>query len=204
VQAVAIEGANDLFAEPSEVLADLRVLEGVRWARQEFEQLLIEQSLTDNETTLATLRLEATHNLAEFFYMLKARGIQDGEKMKLLADLHNDYIVKLTRDTAKMSRFGLRKDRLLDAIFTADIMPRLVENWADGRCLIDQSNLARFLVTLMSAETCRKCVVAAEAAGYLRRERMYYGATVIGSTGTIENIFATALRGLRQRLAQGD
>src|SRR6266852_3395645 len=76
-----------------------------------------------------------------------------------------------TKDETKMDRLGLAGDRLLDAMFTADTLPRLLQNWREQPGAIDQSNLARFLATVMSTETCRKVAVACGTAGFLNRER---------------------------------
>ena len=73
-------------------------------------------------------------------------------------------------------------------------MPRLIQQWAERPGALDQSNLARFVVTLMSAESCRKIVVACEQAGFLQRERTRAGATVVISSGIMEAIFARYVR----------
>lgn len=117
--------------------------------------------------------------------------------------MHNQYIVDVTKDSVKLARLGLTRDRLLDAIFTADTLPRLLHHWAERPGTLDQSNLARFLVTLMSTETCRKVVVACAAAGFLERERSPYGAMLVRSVGTLERLFAGGLRELRCRIREG-
>jgi hypothetical protein len=114
--------------------------------------------------------------------------------------LHNQYIVQLLDDPIKMARLGLTSARLLDAMFTADTLPRLIQNWETRAGAIDQSNLARFLVTLMSAETCRKVLVACESAGFVERTRTSSGATVICSTGVLEQLFGSYLRAIRKRI----
>lgn len=192
---------GDLFASEAEVEADLVLLESLRWSRKEFLDRLGEASATEDEEVLATLRLESTYQLAEFYYLLRARGIDTEEKIQLLADLHNQYIVELMKDAAKVARLGLTSDRLLEAMFTADTMPRLLQNWRERPGAIDQSNLARFLVTVMSTETCRKIVMAAATAGFLERQRTPYGTILVVSNGTLEGIFGRCVRDLRRHLA---
>jgi len=121
----------------------------------------------------------------------------------MLAELHNQYIVELTKDPAKVVRMGLNQDRLLEAIFTADTLPRLVHHWAERPGTLDQSNLARFLVALMSVETCRKVIIACSQAGFLVRDRSPYGTILVRSVGTLERLFAHNLRDLRRRIEKG-
>jgi hypothetical protein len=88
---------------------------------------------------------------------------------------------------------------MLDAMFTADTLPRLLQHWGDKPGTLDQSNLARFLAGLMSSETCRKVVVACGQAGFLERERSPYGTMFVRSVGMMERLFAQSLRELRRR-----
>lgn len=183
---------------------DLRLLESLRWGRMHFVERLCEASVTSDESVLATLRLEATYQIAEFFFLLQARGIASADDIRTLAELHNEYIVSLTKDPAKLKRLGLNMARALDAMFTADVMPRLVQNWNENNRAIDQSNLARLLVSVMSAETCRKIVVACAEAGLLAREKSPYGTILVRSTGMLEQIFGAYLAGLRSRIDEDD
>jgi hypothetical protein len=192
--------ANDIFADVAALEPDLALLESLRWARKQFLDRVCEESVSRDEDVLATLRLEATYQVAEFFYLMRARGVESEEQIRMLAELHNEYVVDLTKDPAKSGRLGLRRDRLLDAIFTADVLPRLVQQWAERPGTLDQSNLARFLAALMSSETCRKVVVACGEAGFFVRDRSPYGTVLVRSVGTLERLFAQCLRELRGRI----
>lgn len=191
----------DVFADRSQLMADLDMIEIFRWYRMVFAERLVAASTLQDEDVLAALRLEATYQLAEFYYVLKARGIQSEAQISMLAELHNGYIAELTKDSAKMARLGLNKDRLLGAMFTADTKPRLLQNWRERPGALDQSNLARLLAIVMSAETCRKVAVACADAGLLLRERTSYGTIIIVSTGALEDIVGRCLREARQRIA---
>ena len=188
---------SDIFANESELEADLILLEHLKAGRKAFVEQLCSASRTQTEAVLAVLRMESTYLIAEFFDLIRAHGIDSADQLQRLAELHNHYISELIKDTERATRFGLSTDRLLDAIFTGDTMPRLIQQWVDRPGALDQSNLARFLVTLMSAESCRKIVVACEQAGFLERERTRTGATVVRSTGIMEGIFARGVRSLR-------
>jgi hypothetical protein len=191
-----------LFSDASDLERDLELLEVLRWGRKEFADRLCGKSASQQPETLDTLRSEAAYQLAEFFYLLKARGIESEEDVRKLAELHNQYIVNLTRDADKMRRLGLKPERLLDAIFTADTMPRLLQNWRDKPGTVDQSNLARLLASVMSSETCRKLVVAFADAGFLNRERTAFGTIVVSSGGAMEETFGACLREMRLRMRQ--
>jgi hypothetical protein len=191
---------DHVFADPTEVEADLALLENLTTARKEFLDRLGAESHSKDEQVLASLRMESTYLLAEFLYLLRARGLETEEQVKLLADLQNDYIVELMKDSGKMARLGLTRDRLLDAMFTADTMPRLIQHWRERPGAIDQSNLARFLVTLMSTETCRKVLVACEAAGFIERQKSSFGTILVLSKGVLERLFGEHLRNLRRRM----
>jgi hypothetical protein len=192
---------KDVFADRSQLMADLDMIEIFRWYRMVFAERLVSASSSQDEELLATLRLEATYQLAEFYYVLKARGIQSESQIGLLADVHNGYIADLTKDPAKMARLGLNKERLLNAMFTSDTLPRLLQNWRERPGAFDQSNLARLLAVVMSAETCRKVAVACADAGLLVRERTSYGTMIIVSNGALENILGGCLREARRRIA---
>jgi hypothetical protein len=187
--------------DPEALASDLLLLESIRWSRLAFSELACSESGSKDAKVLAQLRTEPIYQLAEFYFSLKAFGIVEAEHLDRFADLHNDYIVALTQDKAKLARLGLTEDRALAAMFTADTRPRLVQNWRERKGAIDQSNLARFLVAVMSTETCRKAVIDCEAAGLLSRERTPYGTILVISSGRIETIFGQCLRELRKRIA---
>ncbi len=189
-----------LFGAVDEIEHDLFFLECLRWMRKEFTDRICQESHSRDEKVLANLRLEATYQLAEFYYLLAARRLETVQQIEMLTGLHNAHIVELTKDSAKMRRLGLAGDRLLDAMFTADTLPRLLQTWRDRPGAVDQSNLARFLATVMSTETCRKVVLACTSAGYLDRVRTPYGTMVIISKGALEQIFASCVRNARRQL----
>ena len=107
------------------------------------------------------------------------------------------------KDPTKMSRIGLSQERALDSMFTLDTMPRLLQNWREQNGSIDQSNLARLLMSVMSTETCRKIVVACAEAGFLKREKTSYGTILVTSNGKLEESFGSCLRDLRSRIQGG-
>jgi hypothetical protein len=179
---------------------ELALLENLRWSRKEFVDRVCTASKSAEPKVLGVLRLEASYQLAEFFFLLRARSIETEQDIQRLAELHNQYVVDIMKDPAKMERLGLSRERALESMFTADTMPRLLQHWRESAGAIDQSNLARLLMSVMSTETCRKVVVACADAGFLQRRRTPYGTMLVFSNGTLEAIFGGCLRDLRMRI----
>lgn len=180
--------------------AELALLGHLRWSRKEFQDRVCAASESRKDGTFETLRLEATYQFAEFLFLLRGQGIETESDIHRLAELHNQYIVDLLKDPAKLNRLGLNKERVLEAMFTADTMPRLLQNWRDKPGAIDQSNLARLLMSVMSTETCRKVIVACAEAGFVDRTRTPYGTMLVRSKNVLEDIFGAILRELRSRI----
>ena len=189
--------------ERDEIEADLALLESLRWSKKEFFDRICQESRSQDEKILSVLRLEPTYQFAEFYYLLRARRIETEDDIQRLADIHNKYIVNLTKDPKKMARLALNSERLLDAMFAADTMRRLGQIWHDRLGTLDQSNLARLLVLVMSTETCRKIAVACANAGFLQREESPYGMMLVLSNGVLELVFGGCIRDLRQRIHKG-
>ena len=183
--------------EAADLEADLAFLEQVRWFRMALSERICAASAVSDEKVLHTLRLEPASQMAEFFFSLACFNISTPDQLDRLAELHNGYVVTVSKDKDKMVRLGLNSDRLLAAMFTADTRPRLIENWRDRPGAIDQSNLARFLGIVMSAETCRKTIVACGEAAFFQRWRTTYGTSMLCSTGVIEKIYGETLREAR-------
>lgn len=179
---------------------ELALLESLRWSRKEFADRICEASRSEKNNVLEALRLEATYQLAEFFFLLRAQGIETVSDIERLAELHNQYVVDLMKDREKMRRLRLSSERALGAMFTSDTLPRLLQNWQDNKGAIDQSNLARLLMGVMSTETCRKVVVACTEAGFLERKKTAYGTMLVHTTGKLEDTFGQILRELRARI----
>lgn len=187
----------------TELEADLYLLERMRFSRAQLNETICKASHDQSPEVLQVLRLESAYHLCEFFFLLKANGFCDTDDIHQLADMHNRYISDILKDNEKMRRMNLTSERLLQAIFTGDTMPRLIEVWRNSRGSLDQSNLARLLVTIMSTETCRKLVVAFTSAGFLERVRTPHGTVVVRSKGVVEEIFGTSVRQLRLELKSG-
>lgn len=179
---------------------DLALIDNLRWVMKAFSDDICAASKTRDPEVIETLRLAAMHDFAEFFFILSARQLQTEADIEKIVELHNNYIVQLTKDKGKMQRLGLKMARLLSAIFTSDTRPRLLQTWREQPGAFDQSNLARFLAAVMSTETTRKLVVACHKAGFLERRKTAFGTMVIASNGVMEAVFGSCIRQLRQRI----
>ena len=143
-----------------------------------------------------------THQLAEFYYLLSAFKIQTTEDFDGLIERHNTYLSSLIKDAQKMKRMGLNQQRVLDAIFDGETRPRVLKIWADEPGTIDQSSLARLLVSVMSDETARKVLVACGKAGFLNRENSVFRLVLIRSNGALERVYGDCIRKVRLQIQE--
>jgi hypothetical protein len=180
---------------------DLAALEHMRRARMNFGDRICAASGSQSDEVLESLRLESMFEFAEFYFAIKATGLCGPDDVTVLAEMHNQRIEDLLRNSVAMRQRKLSKDRLLNAIFTSDTRPRLEHCWREKPGSLDQSNLARFLLPQMSSETTRKLVVASEEAGFLKREKTAFGTFVVVSTGMMENVFGQCMREMREAIA---
>lgn len=184
--------------EDAELAADLRFMETLRSMKARFHADVLATADTDDYAALQSLRQESLFQLAEFLYAVRGYRLDEAEKLERLASLHNDHLLSIRDDGERMRRFGLSIDRIEGALFTGDVLGKLTANFVQSGGALDQSDLARFLVTVMSSETCRKLVVACEKAAFLIRTRSPYGAVLVRSNGKLEDIYGTTLRQARR------
>ena len=193
---------NDTCIEKTCIEKDFAALEHMRRARMNFGDRICAASADRTEDLLETLRQESMFEFAEFYFAIKAMDLCGADDIALLAEMHNDRIEGLLRNAAVMRQRKLTEKRLLDAIFSSDTRPRLEHYWRETPGALDQSNLARFLLPQMSAETSRQLAVAAETAGFLIRRDTLYGTKVVVSTGVMENVFGQCMREMREAIAK--
>ncbi len=191
----------DPFAEDGRVMADIGVCEAMHEARAAFQEALVAGSAIQERHFVRQLRQEPVHRMAEFFYLIRAFRLDSEEKVRRYAELHNHHLEALQADPGKMHRLGITRTRVEKGVFSADSIAKLVENYRSGGAAIDQSDLSRLLIEVMSPETCRKTTVTLTDAGYLERCRSPYRSVLVRSTGTMERLFAESLAHVRRALA---
>lgn len=180
-----------------DILKDIAVLQAYRRGRLEFSQSIVDASADRSDSVVSLLRSDAMYQIAEFYFLIFAFEIRSTEEFDELIERHNSYIASLLNDSAKMSRMGLGKERLLGSIFDGETRPRVLRMWSEQPGTVDQSSLARFLVTVMSDETTRKILIASGKAGFVTRERSVYRLMLVRSTGVMEDIYGKCLRMIR-------
>jgi hypothetical protein len=181
-----------------EVAADLAFMETLRRMRARFLSQIASASASPDHSGL---RQESFFQFAEFFYAIRTYRVDDAQKLERLARLHNEHLSQISRDRDRMRRYGLTSERINWAVFTNDTLPKLVANFSGPEPGIDQSDLARLLITVMSNETCRKLVVAAETAGFVARVRSPFGAMLVVSRGIMERVYGDVIREARREAA---
>ena len=181
-----------------ELALDLQFVETLRRMKARFQSELLLATSSSDPDVLVSLRQESFFQLAEFLFAIKTYGIDTSEKLDRFADLHNQHLISIRDDRDRMRRYGLTAERIDAALFTGDNLRKLLANFSGDRPAIDQSDLARFLVTVMSTETCRKLLLAAEKSGFVERSRSPFGAVLIYSLGTIETIYGSVIREARK------
>ena len=180
-----------------DIAADLAFMETLRQMKARFQTEVLRASGSDDPTVILSLRQESFFQMAEFLFAIRTYGLDSPEKIERFAKLHNDHLFAIKGDRERMRRYGLSPDRIDAAVFTPENQLKLLANFAAVPPAIDQSDLARFLVTVMSTETCRKLVLATEKAGFLVRVRSPFGAMLVTSNGELEEIYGLVLREAR-------
>lgn len=176
----------------------LKILDCLREYRRTFVSALLERERKGDIGVLSMLNSDASQAIAQFFYRIREAGVETDEDIKSVALQHNLELARVARSDSGARAARLKPERIERAIFSADVMQRLMQNWRDRKGAIDQSNLARFLALEMSTETCRKAVVALSQTGCLERVPTPYGTTLVISNGQLEEILDRSIHSLRE------
>jgi len=178
---------------------DVALLLALREARQR----VVEQLAECAENADAFARLVASQRdvvflVAEFFYALRAMKISSPETVAAFIESHNRHIDERLQSEFKNKVGGLA-DRLKEGRFGAGAIRMVQLTLAQhGRLELSQSDVARFLVEVMSDETCRKVLTGLCEAGLLRTRREEINrAVMIWSDGVLEAAFGRHLAEMR-------
>ena len=191
------ETESDPFEDDAETMQDIRTCEALHEAKVAFHDALVKSSIVQDRHFVTQLRKEPPYQMAEFFFLLRAFQLDSEEKVRRYAELHSQHLERLQADRAKMHRLAVSPTRLRKGKFSSESILKLVENYRSGDGAIDQSDLSRLLIEVMSPETCRKTAMILTEAGYLERRRSPYQSVLVRSTGALERIFARSLRHVR-------
>lgn len=177
---------------------DVSIVEALREAKKYFFDHLVEISKERDIELLGELRQDAIFQIAEFFYLLRVCEVTTPDALRRYLDLHNLQMAALALDGERLRRMGLRRERVEKAVFTDSGINSAALHFGEIHPTFDQSSLARLLVEVMSAETCRKAVIAIHRAGLFHRHDI--GQVLVTSTGQLETIYAEHVRRLRQQI----
>jgi hypothetical protein len=182
---------------------DVALLLALREARQRVLTRLVECSEdADALGRLVNSQRDMVFLIAEFFYALRAMNISSGEAVASFIDNHNRHI-ETRLQTEFRDKVGGFADRLKEGKFGRGAV-RMIEMTliAQRRLELSQSDIARFLVEVMSDETCRRVLAGLCDAGLLKtRKEEINRAVMIWSEGVLEAAFGQHLAEIRQIVA---
>lgn len=189
---------NQFYSQNPTHVFNLKVIKCLRQARRRFFTSFIERVDANQLADMPIIQSDATFYVAEFYYRLRAFDIKAVEDLKAFALQHNERIAKTISSQQKFCRSRTRLLRIERAIFSTDVMGRLLQNWREHPGAMDQSNLARFLALEMSTESCRKVILALSEMACFERLPTPYGTTLVISNGWLEDMFEDAIGSFRE------
>ncbi|MCI5078654.1 hypothetical protein [Oricola sp.] len=178
---------------------DLSTLEIIRKSRLGFfDDICAASSFTDR-VDVAKLRSDPVLYVSEFLYMISQFDFSDREFFSLFVENHNAYLVDLASDEEKYkSRLGLTRERIEFGRFTEGALRKSLANFKLSEGGLDQSDLSRFMTTVLAPETTRRTVKTLEEAQLVDRVNYGFGSIVIRSKGILEQAVETYLVNVRQ------
>lgn len=183
---------------------DVAMLVALREARQRVVWHLGE-CVADTEAfaRLVGAQRDVVFMIAEFFYALRAMNISTPEALAAFIDSHNRHLDQRLDNEFKGKRGGLA-DRLREGRFGPSAVRMLqLTLGQQGRLELSQSDVARFLVEVMSDETCRKVLASLCEIGLLQTRREEINrAVMVWSDGTLEAAFGRHLAEIRSIAAK--
>lgn len=150
---------------------------------------------------VTALRSENTFQVAEFYFLCEHFRLNDAERIAMFIERHNQDMTELLKNKDKARQQGLTPQRIQDAVFSKEQKAKVAENVVNTRLRLDQSDLGRFLAPVISAETCRKTLVALADGGLLERRNI--GQVLVISSGILENYYRKHLRRIADAIKKG-
>ncbi|CBS90937.1 hypothetical protein [Azospirillum lipoferum] len=173
---------------------------GLRQARTEFFEILARHTPNKEwfDETIDKYR-EHVILISEFLFVLRALGADQHDYFLELIKLHNLRITNILASSEHEGKSGGRTDALRGGLFPEAVIAKISMALSQGGFELSQSDMARFLVDVMSAETCRKTLDGLSKCGLLEViVRPYDKARVIRSPGILENCFGLYMTAIRQ------
>lgn len=189
---------------------ELQLLAAVREARAIFFRNIVSAGIQHQEARskelaaedIGLLRSDNTIQIAEFYYLVEEYRLADAKKIRMFLERHNRDMRALLEDKEALRRQSLSPQRIQEAIFHELQIDKVADNIVKNQIHLDQSDLARLLAPVISAETCRKTVVALGNTGLLTRRRLGQ-VLIIVSNGSLEKYYREHLTYVLRQL-QGE
>ena len=178
----------------------LPVLQILRQQRILFFDRLAELSLEKDEQHIVRLRQDTIYNVVEYLFILSNFDLTDQAVFVNYLQLHNNHIQGLLDCRDKQQRMGLTVDRLDKGVFSERALMKTAANFATSDGAVDQSDLARLMITLVSPETCRRSIEVLEVSGFLTRTISPFGSMLVKSKGTAEAEFELMLSNMEREI----
>jgi hypothetical protein len=89
---------TDFPSDTAEIAKDISALQAYRDSRLKFNARVVEASRDQSADIVTALRSDATHQLAEFYFLLSGFGIKSVTEFDQLIERHNDYVSALLAD----------------------------------------------------------------------------------------------------------
>jgi hypothetical protein len=179
---------------------DVALLVAIREARQRtMDRLAGCASDLQAFERLISAQRDLVFLIAEFFYALKAMDISSPDKVIAFIEKHNQHIDRRC-NTEFTGKVGGLADRLRQSKFGPAAIRMIQLSLKDrGRLVLSQSDIARFLVEVMSDESCRRVISGLCEAGLLVRqeEKANKAILVWSERGVLEAAFGRHLAELR-------
>jgi hypothetical protein len=177
---------------------DLRLLLALREARQNFFERLVRQA-SEPETLAAFAKIHEIpiFHVAEFFYALRATKLETPETITKLVELHNaDLDDRLDREAYKHGGLAARLEK---GKFKHGPAAAIIDNLGTNRgVVLNLSDITRFLIEAMSAETTKQAVQALCKAKLLEcGDGKANRSAEVWSTGRLEGIYGQYLAEVR-------
>ena len=186
---------------PSELEADILAFEHLSASKAGFFDSVVANQISASTINPKDLRQETIFMISEFYYLLKVFHINDPQSLRRFAIIHNEKIEQLKKNKEQQQILGVVPQRLQDATFDSDEkLERLLINSGTEMIRLSQSDLARFMIEYMSPETCRNGVKILADSGYLTLTRSPFGAVLVTSAGTLEELYANYIRNIRKAI----
>ena len=146
------------------------------------------------------LRGNGTYHIAEFYYCVQEYNLGDRQNIIFFLKSHNEGMQEYISNKENCDLIGFSKSGAEEAIFSEVQIEKVVQNISGNTLRLDQSDVGRILLPMISPETTRKALVTLDKGGLITRIKI--GQVLIVSTGTLEKYFREHLSSIVKTIAE--